>query len=429
MSDRKIEEGTLRDNLLVFLATSGPISKKALHTPFKEMYSTQYYSRAYRKLLGDGLIQENKSNGHIEVRLTRDGAAAIRKLHPAREITKAPAAKDYMKKRRQQMQAGTRAVLAGANIVVSGAAKPTLQKLQQRDSEEEARFGRSIERGIFYSSSELKQICKAQNGSSEYLYSSRLLGIILYKSNVFYVYNIGQKLIEMYPKREIKTITAIQKALYNIKPIADSVAIENTGTCILFGNLKSMLVKVYRGNAYGKSINNLPKGKMEQMIRWQSVHATYEMFHLLFNKIYFASCDTHGAEVLKTIKTMYGSKSGTPDDVYRDIVKQANAVIDGASRNMGFNPKTGENIVPMPVIDMVDMDTYIRELKSRDITATVYGAKHYADVISRCFGKTISKYISTDTEEDIPIFFYDNDGYPDGDTYMRGLIPVSKSIV
>lgn len=157
MSTRKIEEGTLRDNILVFLATSGPISKKALHTPFKEMYSTQYYSRAYRKLLRDGLIQESKSNGHIEVRLSRDGTAAIRRLHPTREITKAPAAKDYMKKRRQQMQAGTRAVLAGANIVVSGAAKPILQKLQQQDKEEEARFYRSIERGIFYSSSELTQ--------------------------------------------------------------------------------------------------------------------------------------------------------------------------------------------------------------------------------------------------------------------------------
>lgn len=427
MSARKIEDGTLRDNLLVFLATSGPISKKALHTPFKAMYSTQYYSRAYRKLLSDGYIHESKSNGHIEVRLTRDGAAAIRSMHPTREVAKAPAAKDYMKKRRQQMQASTRAVLAGANIVVSGAAKPILQRLQQSDSEEEARFSRSVERGIFYSSSELKQICKAQNGSSEYLYSSRLLGIILYKESIFYVYNIGQKLIEMYPKREIKTITAVQKALNNIKIIADSVAIENTGTCILFGNLKSMLVKVYRGNAYGKATNNLPKGKKDQMARWQSVHATFEMFHIIFNRIYFASCDTHGAEALKTIKKMYDSKSGTPDDVCKEIVEQANAILDGTCRNMGFMPKTGENIVPMPVIEMVDMDTYIRELKSRNITATVYGAKIYADVLSRCFGKTISKYISTETLENVPIFFYDNDGYPSGNSYMRGLIPVSKN--
>lgn len=425
---RKITIGSLRDNLLVFLATSGPISKKALHTPFKSMYSTQYYSRAYRRLLEYGYIQETKVNGRLEVRLTREGIAAVRALHPDREITKAPAAKDYMKKRRQQMQAGTRAVFAGAGIIVSGAAKPDLEELQKQNSEEETRYNRSITRGIFYSSSELKQICKIKNGSSEYLYSSRLLGIVLYEQNIFYIYNIGQKLIELYPKRELKTITAIQKALNNIPVIKNSVNIEESGTCILLGNLKSMLVKVYKGNTYGKTVTAMTKGKMSQMQRWQTVHATYDTFRLLFDKIYFASCDTHGADILKTIKELYANDlTGTSNALCQKVAKQAHAVIDGSCGNMGFIPKTGENIVPMPIIEMVEMDTYIRELKSRDTTATVYGQKYYADVISRCFGKAIAKYVSLEDMEEVPIFFYDNDGYPDGDTYMSGLIPVANS--
>ena len=151
-----------------------------------------------------------------------------------------------------------------------------------------------------------------EDGSSEYLYSSRLLGVIILNWDIIFVYNVGNKLIEIYPKREAKTIRAIENALLGTPYICDRIQISDSKTCIVLGTSKSMLVKVFRGNAYGKRTQGTQKFRQGQMVRWKAVHASFELFHTLFSKIYFLSCDNNGARMLDTIKSLYNTPPATP---------------------------------------------------------------------------------------------------------------------
>lgn len=425
MKQRKIKPGTLADMLLMFISSSGQVSKKSLHTPFKDKFSSRYYSRVYQSLLASGYIQEQQVNGRLEVRLSRNGVAKVRELHPEREITKLPAAKDYMKKRRMQMLAGTNTVLSAADIIVSGAAKPNLMDIRYNASTSLcAKIDRAVKRGVFYTSSELKQICKSEDGSSEYLYSSRLLGVIIINWHIIYVYNVGERLIEMYPKREAKTIRAIENALAGTPYIKDNIILETTKPCLVISNIKSMLVKLYRGQAYGKQPTQLSDSEKERMLRWKAVHASFDLFKLLFYPIYFVSSDAYGAEMMKIIKSLYSENPGTP---FYDLAHELGCNIDGTCAHMAFDSNDGSLVIPMPVIELHELDVYIKELRTQKSKADIYAPRYYADVISRCFGTTINEYFDSTTFEAVPIYRYDDNGYPVGDTYMAGLLPISKT--
>lgn len=426
MRPNKISQGTLADMLLMFLATNGSVTKKALHAPFSERFSTQYYSRTYRRLLQRNLIQEDKVNGRLEVRLTKEGASVIKEMHPDRDIVRPPGSKDFMKKRRHSMFSNTNAVFAASNIVVSGAAKPDLLEMKSSPTSSlTVKMERASSRGVFYSSQELKKVCKMEDGSSEYLYSSRLLGVIILNWNIIFVYNVGNKLIEIYPKREAKTIRAIENALLGTPYICDRIQISDSKTCIVLGTSKSMLVKVFRGNAYGKRTQGTQKFRQGQMVRWKAVHASFELFHTLFSKIYFLSCDNNGARMLDTIKSLYNTPPATP---YDDLARALECTIDGTCAHLAFDTKDASIVIPMPIIEFVELDLYVRELKSQNTKADVYGPKYYADVISRCFGTSIDAYFDCTTGDEVPIYKYDDNGYPVGDTYMSGLIPVKDKI-
>lgn len=328
------------------------------------------------------------------------------------------------------MQAGAIATFAAADIIVSGQGKPDLAKLANGDKNEGRKFQMVIGRGIYYQSNELKKICKDENGASEYLYSSRLLGIILYKSTAFYVYNTGERLIEMFPKREARTMTAIENVLRKIKAVTSLIdfdEVSRSRTCILLGAIKSMLVKIYRGNAYGKRVPYESKAKEEQMQRWKTCHASYDLFHLLFSKIYFASCDSNGAAMLQTIKSITGDSGTHSQSITNAIIDKIGFTIEGSCHNLSFNPKNGDLAVPMPFIDMTEMDDYIRHAKAQNAQIDVYAPRYYADVLSRCFGDTIKNFFDYKTLEPVGIYYYDNDGYPvDSDNYMKSLKPVKE---
>ena len=428
MSEKKISPGTLSDMVLTFLASSGSVSKKALHAPFVGKFAASYYSRTYQRLLSRKLIKEEKVVGRIEVRLTNEGVALVKEMHPEKEVIRPPSQdSDYMKKRRQRMFSNTNAVFAASNIVVAGAAKPDIVCFREGENDYSLmqKMDRASSRGVFYSSKELKRICKSTDGSSEYLYSSRLLGIIILNWNIIYVYNTGDKLIEIYPKREAKTIRAIENVLTGTPYIRDKIKVGKKKDCILIGGTKSMLVKVFRGNAYGKRTQETQKFKQSQMARWKAVHASLEMFKQLFDKIYFLSADVNGSKMLDEIKTLYEDIPGT---LYDDLAHVLGCSIDGTCAHMAFNHETAQLVIPMPIIEFREIEQYNHELKTNRQTATVYGPKYYADTISRCLGSSIDEFYDSNTGERVPIFHYDDNGYPVGETYMRGLIPVKEKI-
>ena len=94
---------------------------------------------------------------------------------------------------------------------------------------------------------------------------------------------------------------------------------------------------------------------------------------------------------------------------------------------MAFDSNDGSLVIPMPVIELHELDVYIKELRTQKAKADIYAPRYYADVISRCFGTTINEYFDSTTFEAVPIYRYDDNGYPVGDTYMAGLLPISKT--
>ena len=409
--------GTLEDNILVFLATSGTIAKKALHAPFSK-YNARYYSTAYCSLLKDGYIEENKTNRRLMTRLTRKGTAIVRENHPERNIAPIPASKDYMRKRRQQMLSGAAAVLSASGIIVSGAFKPDMMALKRGmdessadNSQEVKKFKRAVKGGLFINSTELKALCRETDGSSDYLYAARLLGVILFQGRVLYVYNLADKVIELFPKREQKTIDAIEKVLSQISCICDAVKFRDSRSCILLSTSKAMLAKVY----LSKTERTGKKGEKERLERWTAVHATYPTLSMLFDKIYYASCDANGAKMIRDVKRL------SVVDPCNALLKRLGCKEDGNCYYMAFEPNLGGVIIPMPVIDICELDAYVKECISTQQQVILYAHKYYADVLSRCFGPCLHEFRDSESLEPVDVYRYDSSGNPVGDSYMEAL--------
>lgn len=424
-----MDKGSLSYKILAILTTTGELPKKTLHASLPG-YSSQYYSRTFKNLEENEYIKTRKRNKRIQVSITTRGVELLKQTDSEREVAVVANRTDYMRRRRNDMFATAKPIMIACGIVVSGKLKPDIKSLRNNESEDYEKnknlFNKSVKRGLFLSSQDLRILCSKPGNPSEYLSATRLLGIILFEKNIFYIYNVGEKLIQLFPKKEIKSIQAIEKTLLSFDELStDGVRVaKEAGTreAIVFAQTKAMLPKIYRGDKYGKAKRGVADFQKKRQERWRGTHATYGVFSINFSNIYFCSCDANGTKLLSNLKGRVINQK----DSNEEILKSMNLKKDSIDGYLTYDVETSQNVIPLTELDITSIDSYVKTCKSYGIKVTIVAPKYYADPISRCFGSILDNFIDSNTMEEIEIYKYDDDGYPVGENRINGLLKVNN---
>lgn len=416
----------IQNQIILFLASNGETSKKELRLPFSYI-SNSWFSQKYRQLIADGYIEEHKGSSFTRVRLTRKGFAYVKQEYPDREIAKNAGKNDYNKRRRKKVISSCRALFAGAGICVSGKRKPPLTDLCSNvvkiQSAAESLFDAALKDGIFYSSGELKALALHLNGADDVSYNARMVGVLFFRHDVFYVYAINGKLSQAYASSENRMVQFIGNCLSNIPAFsrfADRLDTKNSvRRCLVVGTPRGTMTKMFYGTGHGTDTlaSDVSAAAMKRLDRWKMSHLTYKNLSSLFSSVFFVPGNAAGVAELRVINGAAGN--------YRELARKTVAGMKltptGACRELCWEPETETNIIPMPYVDMRELDEYYRYLNNRSETATVIAPHAYKDPLSRCFRETLGKFIDCDTMQEEDVFRYLADGTAADTSYMRGL--------
>ena len=415
----------LNDLILLFLASNGATLKLELRLPFQH-FRQESFSRAYRKLLANGLIEEEKAKEGIRVSLTREGNAYIRQTFPNREIKYDAARGARAKKNRQRAMATCRAVLVGAGIICGGSKKPDLVDLASQNADvrdaAEQKFYQGIDNGFFYSSTEVTQLAEHLNTGNDVFFGARLMGFVVTQKDIFFVYVIGSALIRIILQNESRLVQTAAGCLVSVPVFRDYAdALTNyRPLCLIIGAPNRNLPKIF----FGTKTGNLEKEKslsykaQSRVDRWKDNHATYRCFSNIYSKVFFVTGDQAGINTLTLLQRI-----GTSDllGYVRETAKDWGYSQIGDCLELCWNPRTGQLYVLLPYIEMGELLKYKQYLLRNNGAATVIAPAYYKDILSRCLGPAVLKFFDFDTRKEQRIYHYDSNGLPTEKTNRSNL--------
>lgn len=380
-----IRKGVLASTILDYLKENGEVVRKTLYVPFSE-YAYQYYARTVRRLIDEGYIETKRvslnSVTTTRVSLTEKGRSALKEL--SKDSQEQPARpRNRMRARRQQLVVPVTGLCTANGFLISPDEKPNLESLfdtqnvsensvnaQGAIGDNQSSCGRQtasqkdffescLETGIFYSTVELRRAYIAVFHKNEVMNLSRLIGVVLFKTSIKYVYSIGDVLVEWHPSSEEKTVAAISRFLSSSTIIRGRLgeSIQGTPECIVVGKGMTMIPKLIYGRRWGRAQENDRHEKLKSVLARD--HANAHNFAKVFGAAYYVSNDKRGIESFRFAAMMTGELSERLCDKWYNSV-------DGVTRVKAFGYHLGltskrERVAYMPNIDLIELEYYKRQ--------------------------------------------------------------------
>ena len=379
-----IRTKTLASDILSYLNENGEVVRKNLYVPFSE-YAYQYYARTLRRLIDKGYVETKRvslnSVTTTRVSLTKKGQELLRD-----SVGDTPNKKKDSKTRprRQQLVVPVTGLCAANGFLVSPDEKPRLESLfppqraagetrgnlrgpnerhpEVQEGQVEAQkdfFDACLETGIFYSSTELRKAYLAIFAKNEVMNLSRLVGILLFRGSLKYVYSVGEVLIEWRSSCEEKTVKAIQRFLFASPIIRDSLNIEEKDTpeCIVVGKGMTMIPKLVYGRRWGRTQEQDVHEKLKSVLAVN--HANAHNFAKVFSAAYYVSNDKRGIESFRLAAMMTRERSEELCDKWYGEVPSVTRV-RAFGYHLGLTSKR-ERVTYMPNIDLIELEYYKKQ--------------------------------------------------------------------
>lgn len=309
---REIYHGSIKEKILLHLRNYGDSKRASFVTLLAEHYK-QNINKATRELLDGGYVDEYKkppAPGKAKVRflcLTEKGKKTIRQLEdehgeapPNREIAniKRPERKELV----MQVFHACKAV----GILTDEELKPSLPELicpKAPTQEGDRRIKRMQQDGAFYTITEIRKASMELHGDGP-LNQTRCIGVIIRGHRLFFVYNMGGKLIYFNSTVEARTRDDVMHLFSAQNGNRAPVVKSSVSSCILFANSYSAIAQLFfcrKGGHIPVDENGKPKGTVGELgaSKWDPTQdrLTMKQMEKLFSDIYLIPVK-HAMELL-----------------------------------------------------------------------------------------------------------------------------------
>lgn len=278
-----------------YLAASGAVPRKNLYTPFVG-YAYRYYARVIKRLLDEGYLELFRQGRLNHVKITPKGEGVLKdKLEDDVQFLPKNKTGTAKRKRRQSLVADVIGLCEANGMVISAAAKPNLAQLYGSAPEEKKKdFVAQLEKGIFYSSGEIRQAYMQVMGNNEIANWSRLVGIVLLKDNLTFIYSVNQSLIKWMAGSEDRTVRFIIQFLRKSELLQSQIRFFEHPSCIVCGRGMSMIPKIVTGRKWGRVSED--DGSERYKAKIARDHINSHNLAKVFSAAYFVTADRNGVE-------------------------------------------------------------------------------------------------------------------------------------
>lgn len=297
---RAIYNGGIKTKILLTLRNYGD-SKRASFVNRLAEHHRQSVDRALLWLLQEGYVEQYQKAPKARARkvryltLTDKGKQAIKQLEEEHgEMPPNQALVSIRRDERKELVMNVYSACRAMGMMVDEGEKPDLALLIDRtqtpDSSERAKVEEMQRVGAYYSLTEIRKTAREVYGSGP-LNQTRCIGVIIRNKRIFFLYNMGGKLIYFNATVERKTKEEILGLFENSRDLRETMqfSIKREAPCILFAKSYSSISQLF----FKRHAGSLPvdatgapvqrKGKWEPNRDRLSINVLEE----IFTEIYF----------------------------------------------------------------------------------------------------------------------------------------------
>lgn len=298
---REIYNGGIKAKILFTLRNYGDAKRASFVSRLSE-HHRQSVDRALLRLLQEGYIEQYKkapAPGARKVRyvqLSDKGKQAVKQLEEEHgEMPPNQALVSIRRDERKELVMDVYSACRAMGMMVDETEKPDLSYLIKRtqisDATERAKIEEMQQVGAYYSLTEIRKTARELYGAGP-LNQTRCVGVAIRNRRIFFLYNMGSKLIYFNSTVERKTMEEILGLFENSADLRETMqfTLKREAPCILFaksyGSIAQLFFKRHAGSIPVDCKTGVPvqrKGKWEPNRDRLSI----EMLEDIFTEIYF----------------------------------------------------------------------------------------------------------------------------------------------
>lgn len=370
-------KNTLRYEILSYLNKSGGIPRKNLYTPFAQS-NYKYYARTLSEMIKQGQIEVYRYKQLNHVRITEAGKVYLseRKVEEIKRSVNKEQKKPRNKKaeKRLSLVNDVRGLCEGCGFLVDD--KPDLARLMSNYEYSREEWSKAENQGVFYTTGEIRKAYMATRGKNELMNMARLIGVVILKGHLSYVYAIGDKLIKWLDTNERRTVEAIESFLCDIEPIKRSIK-DSTRNAIIVGRGYAMIPKLVTGRRFGK-IEEGTKERFRAVIAKDHINA--HNLGKVFDSAYYVQASRQGISPFRIAALL---SEDTREYVINQWYDTATGIrrVKGNQYTYGLNSAM-ERVVYLPFVNLIELEYY----RNQGEAAHFVLEKQISEAISRSVG-------------------------------------------
>lgn len=364
----RIIKNSLAHKILAYLARAGGIPRKNLYTAFQQQVSYNHFSQITKRLINEGYLEIYREKNLNHIRMGERGRLELREK--ARNNPEDPAwnttcvkPRNKQEKKRIELVAGVLGLCEGANIKTLATEKPPLQDLFETKNEEKIHnVKQALNQGVFYSTQEIRKSYSEYGGvGEEFSNWSRLIGIVIIKNKISFVYSINNKLIRWIITCEKRTVDTISNFLLQSKIIRENVCIPQKPNCIIAGKGYSMIPKLVYGRKWG-NIKGEEKGIEKHRARVAKDNINAHNLSRVYGSAYYVPIERGGRDLFRVSAQL---DENTKRAIFDKWLSDKNKTITVVPLETGRYPEgitlNREHIVYMPYIDLIELEYHKKQ--------------------------------------------------------------------
>ena len=298
---RAIYSGGIKAKILFTLRNYGDTKRASFVNRLSE-HHRQSVDRALTGLLRDGYVEQYKKAPQPRQRpvryltLSDKGKQASKPLgqeHGENPPNQALVA--IRRNERKELVMQVYSACRAMGMMVDTGEKPNLAILISRtqisDSDEKTKIEEMQRVGAFYSMTEIRQTAREMYGSGP-LNQTRCIGVVIRNNRIFFLYNMGGKLIFFNSSVERKTKEEILGLFENSQDLRETIqfTLKKEAPCILFSNSYNGIAQLFFKRHSGSMPVEESTGKpIERKGKWEPNRdrISIDVLESIFTEIYF----------------------------------------------------------------------------------------------------------------------------------------------
>lgn len=348
-------KGSLTEKVLGYLVANGGLRRKDLYVPFSD-YEYTRYTRVVKRFIDEGYAEVYKADRCDHIRVTAAGVEALREKQGA-DAAKPKKPSNAKGVKRQQLVAPVIGLCHANGFAYAGEEKPALESLFETgapEPEDKKRdFDDLLQNGVFYTSGEIRTALMKVTGSNDLTLWTRLIGVVLLKENLTFIYSVGDALIQWVSSREESAVSAIARFLLNSPVISQHITFYRKPNCIVCGKGFTMIPKIVYGRTWGRV------DEEKDLTKLARDHINSHNLGKVFAFAYYVTVDRRGIDDFKLACLLDEAKREEICDKWFEKVGTATRIKNYAY-HQGLTAKR-ERVVYMPYIDLIELEFYQKQ--------------------------------------------------------------------